>query len=927
MSNVDTQKADQIALHLYTKLFYVVNDARAISEPRTQPKIDKWFNLETRDSDLFTKEAKERYKSLSSSPRTPPLEIQVLLTIPDLTTNQVLVYNAPDTSRVRVEPTPRTILLERWILTFTPRDTRDDDDTDESWHVAPSTIYKHGIPLFRSLYSLLRILPTWKLCKRLRRRGSAQVNRGNGLSIQVRVREHDDHTMLDFGVPPSPSNAPLPTSAHSFPSVPLPMGSLTLTATYLSTPNFRLDDLESLLSSRFMNMDTGPEFTPTLVKNQQRDSLLSTHEGSPGSLPMRTSLPLSPPRDIVRPNPRLPSVSSTRPTSRATSDLHEDPDSIAERFVLPSRTASTGTSPPHQPRALPITRATTTTSTTTGSPSGLAARLRKESLQHQGRLGAATTSDSYLPGSTSSQPFPSSSSTTSVSSIPPVLTGGIASSATSQTSPISVRRPGLNPVNPFKSGTLSERTGTGNTSQMPSGTGTLGLGGGFGVAGGGVSGSPSSFSSSSRNQPPGGGASASPMSSTGLPSLPNFPRAGPPGSTAPHSPIIGSGAGAGTGTSYGSAAGVRPSPPFAPSSLGDRRSLASAEGAGSVSSTGGGGAEIPVPTRKRYSSSFGHRYSAGAGTAGSAGSGGSGGSGIVAGTGGGTGVGSIEGSPRGPLRELPGRHSRTSSLGQGVRVPIDKEKEGSSSFLGPATDDDEISVFVQDIDSRKPLSGRSKIFAKDSSLSSRDGSELPKLEQDPEPEQQSGHGKESTMQASAYSREPNISPTTSTHTGGTSGTVRMPSGTIGPSSPPTGSTPMLTTETEVDVKLKKMNEAFLASLEGLGGGSSSGSSRGAQRRGGTVESAESSPVSPSRPPLPPPSNFLGEIGGTPYGHYQSPSSGGSYRGRGSGRGSPVPSPLYAHFTRDRERRSSAASSVSQGQGSEEVIGRLELSNK
>jgi len=41
MSN-DTHKADQIAFHFYTKLFYVLNEARATSEPRTQPKVDKW---------------------------------------------------------------------------------------------------------------------------------------------------------------------------------------------------------------------------------------------------------------------------------------------------------------------------------------------------------------------------------------------------------------------------------------------------------------------------------------------------------------------------------------------------------------------------------------------------------------------------------------------------------------------------------------------------------------------------------------------------------------------------------------------------------------------------------------------------------------------------------------------------------------------
>lgn len=217
MSN-DTHKADQIAFHFYTKLFYVLNDGRATSEPRTQPKVDKWvrtfvsfygvpcskpaqFNLETPDSDLFTKEAREPYRniSLSTPPGPPPLEIQVLLSIPEFTNNKVLVYISPDSSRIRIEPTPRFILLESWTLAFTAHPEGDDDGVD----VALPTIYKHGIPLFRSLFSLLRVLPAWKLYKRLKRRTGGIVKNGH-LGIQLRVRassesEYDDTQIMLFG--------------------------------------------------------------------------------------------------------------------------------------------------------------------------------------------------------------------------------------------------------------------------------------------------------------------------------------------------------------------------------------------------------------------------------------------------------------------------------------------------------------------------------------------------------------------------------------------------------------------------------------------------------------------------------------------------------------------------------------------------------
>jgi len=66
--------------------------------------------------------------------------------------------------------------------------------------------------------------------------------------------------------------------------------------------------------------------------------------------------------------------------------------------------------------------------------------------------------------------------------------------------------------------------------------------------------------------------------------------------------------------------GPRASPPFTPSSLGDRRSLTSADG---DRDRDDGLPKPLLPGRKRYSSSFGHRYAAsvGAGSEGSAGSG------------------------------------------------------------------------------------------------------------------------------------------------------------------------------------------------------------------------------------------------------------------------------------------------------------------
>ena len=208
MSN-DTQKADQIAHRFYTKLSLVVNHARATAEPSPQAKVDKWvsaelridaqnpayrtrqFNLETPDADLF-KEHTRIYRSISTVTAPPAFQLQVLLCVPELANGQVLAYISPDSSRVPMDPTPSYILLETWNILFAAHEsqTSGQQASEERSEIAPSTIYKHGISLFRSVFTLLRLLPSWKLAKRLRRRPGGG-NRNGNFSIKLRVEGMD----------------------------------------------------------------------------------------------------------------------------------------------------------------------------------------------------------------------------------------------------------------------------------------------------------------------------------------------------------------------------------------------------------------------------------------------------------------------------------------------------------------------------------------------------------------------------------------------------------------------------------------------------------------------------------------------------------------------------------------------------------------
>ncbi|KAF8188958.1 autophagy-related protein 13-domain-containing protein [Pholiota molesta] len=966
----EIQKADQIAFHFYTKFFYALYDARATEGARAQAKTDKWFNLETPDCDLFTKDAREPYRSISLAPAPGPplLEIQVLLAVPELSNDQVLVYAVPDTPRVKVEPARRFILLEAWSLgmDFHNRLASGGHLSAEGIDVALPTIYKHGIVLFRSLFSLLRVLPAWKFYKRLKRRIGG-VNRNGNLSIQLRVRSQgeeadDERDILKFGVPPAPSQRPLPTETHTFPPVPHLLGTFTLRTTYLTAPHFfQLDEREALLSSGFLSFDKhfssdrqqGEGFLPTLERHRQRESI----SGSGAVAAFGAPLARSPPRAISR------AISTGGANANSASERERE--NVVERFIIPSRVASigaptlgmgtsaiTGSSaliPP--PRPFPIittntnTNTTTTTTTTSANPASQAhpihttppsmhQRLRRESL-----TSSTSSSTSTRDHVTANPALPAQGGTNSLSSSPSI--GGVP-----------IRRPGIHAVHPFKGNTLSSAGGSSPSLSIRQGIsgspGGLGMPSSLGrdaaVGGGG-----------------GGGHSRQTSTSSGMQHSPVIPGARLPPLNTGNSP-------AGGGTAW-------PSPPghattFAPSSLGaparaglsglsmergaegesarDRERRRSVQGYGygtdSRDAEGGSGrpqpVPVPMPPRRRYESSFGHRYV------------GSGGSGT-----GSMGIGGAPGSGEGS-RGTPGSVQSREAFGARTspNASFSAHSPHSSSAHGEHDheEDKEISTFVQDIDDRKPLSGRAK---------ERESSRLP-----------FAHGKQATdttVKGKARAHDSPESPSahvpymTSSPTAGPTSPLSASPRTAGPiaispttaaaqlsTSPQRG--PMLTTESEIDERLRRMNETFLRSLEGISGGSTrrkkgatdtSGTESSSGAGTDTVRAAESTnddassrsgsgsgsgprshadPITVIPPPFAPGARLgtafpsrgaLAErdnAGATsPYGYF-SPTA-------GLGLGLPA-------RTRYASTSSStlAASEAGASQGSEEVIGRLEL---
>lgn len=174
---------------------------------------------------------------------------------------------------------------------------------------------------------------------------------------------------------------------------------------------------------------------------------------------------------------------------------------------------------------------------------------------------------------------------------------------------------------------------------------------------------------------------------------------------------------------------------------------------------------------------------------------------------------------------------------------------GAPAFLGATTDDDDISIFVQEIDARKPLASvaaRQPLSAPSDVLSSR----LPVMASSP-----GRHGTPELV-VSAASASGSSGASVALGLGLVAGEhVRHSSDRMGASDGESGRSsasmgPMLTREAEVDEKLRHMHEVFLASLEGLGSGSSrrrnsasGGSGSGSGFAGGVVRGEDYAPIS------------------------------------------------------------------------------------
>ncbi|TRM55931.1 hypothetical protein BD626DRAFT_521434, partial [Schizophyllum amplum] len=187
-------------------------------------------------------------------------------------------------------------------------------------------------------------------------------------------------------------------------------------------------------------------------------------------------------------------------------------------------------------------------------------------------------------------------------------------------------------------------------------------------------------------------------------------------------------------------------------------------------------------------------------------------------------VGSGPGRP-GSMGSGPGRPgscssgpgaSRPGSVGSAAQLPGPSQAPTlpapGSSFLSTATDDDDISAFVQDIDRRKPLHARRPPARSPEEPQGED------RERRPVPSERRPLGEERTLTPGDVGRAARPQP------------AQPQPPDDAPQSPPGR---VLATEDEVDARLRAMNDQFMESMRGLGGRGRGAGGSGATSAGGS----------------------------------------------------------------------------------------------
>ncbi|GAA5878368.1 hypothetical protein JCM8547_007533 [Rhodosporidiobolus lusitaniae] len=199
-----------------------------------------------------------------------------------------------------------TVVLERWVLSLLPSPSSPSSSSSAAAKPPPDLpdVYKHSILHFRSLFTLARALPSYSLHRRLAKRragvggaglkigvrlsaGTGEDEGGEGeVGVEVPIEEREGEGGMGEGGERGRGRT---TEKITFPGVMTPFGILSLTCTYRLNASFAVEEIETLLSSRFIDEDF---FRPTVAATRYSSEREKEKEDAarPGSLPISSGI-------------------------------------------------------------------------------------------------------------------------------------------------------------------------------------------------------------------------------------------------------------------------------------------------------------------------------------------------------------------------------------------------------------------------------------------------------------------------------------------------------------------------------------------------------------------------------------------------------------------------------------------------------------
>lgn len=266
------------------------------------------------------------------------------------------------------------VILERWRVELKATG----NSPSEDFGLILPTIYKKAIVFFRTLFLTTRLLPAWKFASQ-----SAAKNSHPALTPRCRIRMSELARSTPDRLRHSIDGRRDPVTEYMFGDLDVPVGRLSASVTYRNDCSFRIDDAESLLSSRFMGVDEN-FFKPSLPQHGDRSREARAEVGS------------------LRDNRRGPALSEIHQTYGSLSTFHGDGPLGTSPISALRAVKPPGSDTSSPPASFPA-------HTGIDPPNSLPIRPSSSRAQRPGEGPARRTSVSFQPfkaGSLSGSPVP-----------------------------------------------------------------------------------------------------------------------------------------------------------------------------------------------------------------------------------------------------------------------------------------------------------------------------------------------------------------------------------------------------------------------------------------------------------------------------------------------------------------------------------------